>query len=54
MLIGFLNKIITSTAQSFLEEKQKEKIEALIAEGVFKSEMEKPECSNGTADLKTD
>lgn len=54
MLIGFLNKIITSTAQSFLEEKQKEKVEALIAAGGFKSEKEKPECSNGTADLKTD
>lgn len=54
MLIGFLCKIITSTAQSFLEEKQKEKIEALIAEGGSKSEEEKPECSNGTADLKTD
>lgn len=54
MLIGFFNKIITATAQSFLKEKQKKEMDELIAEGGFKSQREKPECSNGTADLKTD
>lgn len=54
MLIGFFNKIITATAQSFLKDKQKEEMDELIAKGGFKSHREQPECSNGTADLKTD